>query len=65
MTPASAGDGGFLSDKEAEAARLDRLLEEVDTRERETNNGVCIEVAIPDGRWEREKNAPTGWYGFK
>jgi hypothetical protein len=50
MTPASAGDGGFLSDKEAEAARLDRLLEEVDTRERETNNGVCIEVAIPDGR---------------
>ncbi len=55
MTPAaSAGDGGFMSDKEAEAARLDRLLEEVDTRERETNNGVCIEVAIPDGRLERK-----------
>jgi hypothetical protein len=53
MTPAaSVGDGGFMSDKEAEAARLDRLLEEVDTRERETNNGVCIEVAIPDGRLE-------------
>ncbi len=50
MTSTSFGDGGFMSDKEAEAARLDRLLEEVDTSERETNHGVCIEVAIPDGR---------------
>ena len=56
MTPASAGDGGFMSDKEAEAARLDRLLGGVDTRERETNNGVCIEVAIPDGRLEKCAN---------
>jgi hypothetical protein len=39
-----------LSDKEAEAARLDRLLEAVDCRESETNNGACLEVNIPDGR---------------
>ena len=41
---------GLLVSTETEAERLDRLLEEQVDCPTNNNNGICMEVAIPDGR---------------
>ena len=42
---------GLLVSTETEAERLDRLLEEQVDCPTNNNNGICMEVAIPDGRY--------------